>query len=104
MAKGGRRTRIMATRGEIEGDMSAFTVTDFRSGKKRVWDAKVEEVKTYVGHGHGGGDLCLVRDFINAVGNNDPGYLSSPIEVSVESHIMGFKAEESRLSNRKASI
>ena len=104
MAKGGRRTRIMATRGEIEGDMSAFTVTDFRSGKKRVWDAKVEEVKTYVGHGHGGGDLCLVRDFINAVGNNDPSYLSSPIEVSVESHIMGFMAEKSRLSNRKASI
>lgn len=104
MAKGGRRTRIMATRGEIEGDMSAFTVTDFRSGKKRVWDAKVEEVKTYVGHGHGGGDLCLVRDFINAVGNNAPSYLSSPIEVSVESHIMGFMAEKSRLSNRKASI
>ena len=104
MAKGGRRTQIMGTRGEIVGDMSTFTVTDFRSGKQRIWDARVEEVKSYVGHGHGGGDLCLVRDFINAVGNNDHSYLSSAIDVSVESHIMGFKAEESRLHDRKVSI
>lgn len=67
-------------------------------------DAKVEEVKSYVGHGHGGGDLCLVRDFINAVGNDNRDYLSSPISVSVESHIMGFKAEESRLNDRKVKI
>ena len=57
-----------------------------------------------VGHGHGGGDLCLVRDFINAVGNDNRDYLSSPISVSVESHIMGFKAEESRLNDRKVKI
>ena len=69
MAKGGRRTQIMGTKREIVGDMTTFTVTDVRSGKQRIWDAKVEEVKSYVGHGHGGGDLCLVRDFINAVGN-----------------------------------
>ena len=61
-------------------------------------------VKSYVGHGHGGGDLCLVRDFINAVGNDNRDYLSSPISVSVESHIMGFKAEESRLNDRKVKI
>ena len=104
MAKGGRRTQIMGTKGEIVGDMTTFTVTDFRSGKQRIWDAKVEEVKSYVGHGHGGGDLCLVRDFINAVGNDNRDYLSSPISVSVESHIMGFKAEESRLNDRKVKI
>lgn len=52
MAKGGRRTQIMGTKGEIVGDMTTFTVTDFRSGKQRIWDAKVEEVKSYVGHGH----------------------------------------------------
>ena len=44
MAKGGRRTQIMGTKGEIVGDMTTFTVTDFRSGKQRIWDAKVEEV------------------------------------------------------------
>ena len=94
----------MGTKGEIVGDMTTFTVTDFRSGKQRIWDAKVEEVKSYVGYGHGGGDLCLVRDFINAVGNDNRDYLSSPISVSVESHIMGFKAEESRLNDRKVKI
>ena len=36
MAKGGRRTQIMGTKGEIVGDMTTFTVTDFRSGKQRI--------------------------------------------------------------------
>jgi predicted dehydrogenase len=105
MVKGGRRTQIMGTRGEIVGDMSRFVISDFRSRKVTIWDPKkIEEVGAYVGHGHGGGDLALVRDFVTAVANNDSSYLSSPIDVSVESHIMGFRAEQSRKSNRKVSI
>lgn len=53
---------------------------------------------------HGGGDLGLVRDFIQAVGNNNPSVLSSTIDASVESHVMGFRAEESRLSMSKVKI
>ena len=56
------------------------------------------------GHGHGGGDLCLARDFVNAVGNNDPGRLTSSIDVSTESHVMGFCAEDSRLGGKKVSV
>ncbi len=105
MAKGGRRTQIMGTLGEIVGDMSTFTITDFRTRKKTVWDPKkIEEVDEYAGHGHGGGDLALVRDFVTAVDRKDPSFLSSQIDVSVESHIMGFRAEQSRKSDRKKNI
>ncbi len=47
---------------------------------------------------HGGGDHPLVKDWIQAVGQQDPALLSSSIDVSVESHIMAFAAERSRLS------
>lgn len=103
--KGGRRTRVMGTLGMIEGDMSQFTISDFRTGETQQWSAKdVVEVAQYAGHGHGGGDLCLARDFVNAVGNNDPGRLTSSIDVSTESHVMGFCAEDSRLKNKKVKV
>ena len=44
------------------------------------------------------------REGGGAVGNDIRDYLSSAISVSVESHIMGFKAEESRLNDRKVKI
>lgn len=84
----GRRTRIMGSMGDINGDMETFIVTDFRTGKKLSWSMKTDA--------HGGGDHPLVRDWVHAVGQQDPALLSSTIDVSVESHIMAFAAEKSR--------
>ena len=95
---GGRLTRVMGTRGFVEGDMQSFTVTEFRTGRKLVWDHKVSEIAEYKGAGHGGGDHALVRDFLCAVSAEDAGLLSSTIEASVESHLMAFAAEKSRKS------
>ncbi len=101
---GGRRTRIMGTKGFIEGDMTTFTFYDFRTGHKSVWDQKVSEIAEYKGSGHGGGDHLLVRDFVRAVSAQDASLLSSTIDVSIESHVMGFMAEKSRKSNKKVEI
>ena len=101
---GGRRTRIMGTKGFIEGDMKTFTFYDFRSGHKSVWDQKVSEVAEYKGSGHGGGDHLLARDFVRAVAAGDEKLLSSTIDVSIESHVMGFMAEKSRKSMKKVKI
>ena len=49
--------------------------------------------------GHGGGDYGLVHDLIQAVSRRDPTLLTSTIEASVESHLMGFAAEDSRAAN-----
>lgn len=87
---GGRRTRIMGTKGDIVGDMVSFTYTDFLTGKQEKWDSHIND-------GHGGGDLRLVKDLLLAVSKEDPSLLTSTIEASIESHVMGFRAEKSRL-------
>ena len=101
---GGRRTRIMGTKGFIEGDMKTFKFYDFRSGHTSVWDQKVSEIADYKGSGHGGGDHALVRDFVRAVSAHDESLLSSTIDVSIESHVMGFMAEKSRKSMKKMKV
>ncbi|MBQ7195160.1 MAG: Gfo/Idh/MocA family oxidoreductase [Bacteroidales bacterium] len=102
--EGGRRTRIMGTKGYIEGDMSKFVVTDFRSSRRKVWDVRVDEIPEYKGSGHGGGDYALLRDFLEAVDAQDVSKLSSNISASIESHLMGFAAERSRLQGKKVKL
>jgi hypothetical protein len=100
----GRRTRLMGTMGYIEGDMKKFTLWDFKTGDKKVWSMEVEEVEEYKGSGHGGGDHALLRDFIEAVALQDENRLSSAIDVSIESHVMGFAAEKSRNTMKKSKV
>ena len=102
--EGGRRTRIMGTLGYVEGDMKEFRVWDFQTRKPKVWNKKVSEIPEYAESGHGGGDLALVRDFVEAVACHDQGKLSSDINVSMESHLMGFACERSRRSGRKEKV
>jgi len=93
---GGRRTRIFGTEGDLFGDERTLTVTNAVSGKQEVWDAsKAREYEA----GHGGADHMLVHDFVRAVSYQDAGLLTSTIQVSMESHLMGFQAEASRLQN-----
>ena len=92
----GRRTRIMGSMGDITGDMKEFTLTDFRTNESKVYEAKAIDVENYKNSGHGGGDWGLVRDWIQAVSQQNPELLSSTIDVSIESHLMGFAAEKSR--------
>ncbi len=101
---GGRRTRIMGTLGYIEGDGKKFTLYTFRDNKKRVWHKNVAEMAEYKHAGHGGGDHALARDFVEAVAAQDPTKLSSTIDASIESHIIGFKAEKSRKGMKKVKI
>jgi chorismate synthase len=94
----------MGTTGYIEGDGSKFTLYTFRDNKKRVWHKSVAEMAEYKHAGHGGGDHALARDFVEAVAAGDATKLSSTIDASIESHIIGFKAEKSRLSMKKVKI
>ena len=86
----GRRTRIMGSKGDIVGDMETFVLTDFKTRKQTSWKLKSDP--------HGGGDHNLVRDWVQAVYQKDKSLLSSSIEVSIESHLMAFAAEKSRLN------
>ena len=95
---GGRRTRVMGTCGFIEGDGTEFTIYQFRSGRKLSWRFEGYESGNYKDNGHAGGDLALIRDFLEAVDTRDFGKLSSSLDASVESHLMGFDCEAKRIS------
>lgn len=95
---GGRRTRIFGTKGDLSGDMQSLTYTNFLTGKKESWDVSMA---TQNQSAHGGGDWGLAHDFVQAVSQQDVSLLTSNIEASVESHLMGFLAEESRLNGGK---
>jgi predicted dehydrogenase len=102
---GNRHTRIMGTKGDIVGNMETMTITDFLTRKKTTWDASnIADLEEYKHAGHGGGDWRLMRDFVHAVSKQDHSLLVSTISESMESHIMGFKAEESRASKKAVKI
>ena len=63
-----------------------------------------EDVEGYKNNGHGGGDWLLAHDFVQAVSQQNPKLLTSTIDESIESHIMGFMAEESRKTNKVMEI
>ena len=95
---GGRRTRIFGTEGDLMGDERTLTITNAITGKQELWDASKASKDS---SGHGGGDHGLVHDFVRAVDAKDPSLLTSTIQVSMESHLMGFQAEASRLDGGK---
>ncbi|KAH8922225.1 NAD(P)-binding protein [Atractiella rhizophila] len=86
-----RQTRLHFAHGEIIGDMSSFTVRDFRTGSFRRVQPKSE------GGGHGGGDDGIMRAFLRAVRRRDQGELGCNVDEMVMSHLLVFAAEESRL-------
>ncbi len=100
----GRRTRVMGSMGDIDGDMRTFTLSDFRTGESTVFDNQAEDTDRYRNSGHGGGDFRLMHDWVTAIAKQDPGILTSGIDASIESHLMAFAAEKSRLGGGKEEV
>ena len=90
---GGRRTRVLGSRGDLVGDEERMDVYDFSARERYEW--VTAEHAGDLG-GHGGGDFGLVRDWVQAISRRDQGLLSSTLAASMESHLVGFTAEESR--------
>ena len=74
--------------------MISFTVTDFRTGETKKHNPPSE------GGGHGGGDLGLARNFINAVKNRDQTLLGTSVSEVLKNHLIVFAAEQARKENR----
>jgi predicted dehydrogenase len=89
-----RQTRMHFTHGEIIGDMSTFTVTDFRTQHTQVHHPKLD------GGGHGGGDLGLMKAFVEAVATGRQDVLGTSVEEVLKSHLTVFAAEMSRKEGR----
>ncbi len=91
-----RRTRLMGTKGSLVGDMKTFTYTDYLTKKSFTWDISVTDVPGYKNSGHGGGDHRFVNDLLNAIYHHNESLLTSTVKASVESHVIGFRIEDSR--------
>ncbi|KQL52588.1 oxidoreductase [Heyndrickxia shackletonii] len=93
-----RRVQVMGTKGEIIGNMedNEISIYDFLTKQETV--IKLHEP---VG-GHGGGDTAIVKNFINEVKNYTDGQSLSSASVSLQSHLMAFAAEDSRLQKGKS--
>jgi hypothetical protein len=89
----GRKTRVMGSMGDMVGDGDNLFMCDFVTGDIEHWNvADHAEMES----GHGGGDWRLVKDFLRAVDAHDVSLLTSNLDASMDSHLMCFKAEESR--------
>ena len=88
----------MGTKGELIGDSRYIKVANFGGDRKITYDTSATGWNT--GSGHGGGDFGLMKDFVRAVRQNNPKLLTSSIEDSLDSHLIGFAAEKSRKENR----
>lgn len=89
-----RQIRMHFTHGEIVGDMTNFTVTDFRKPSTKTYHPTSE------GGGHGGGDTGLIRTFVEAVATGRQDVLGTDVGEVVKSHLTVFAAEASRREGR----
>lgn len=94
----GRRINLFGTYGELLLDERSDTLEIRRFGEK----PEIIPLKTLVesGYGHGGGDARLVEHLYSLLAENEENRTS--LKESVESHLMGIAAEESRHSGGKA--
>ena len=93
-AKGGRKTRIFGTKGEIYGDGSEIRIFDFLSEETTV--VKTDSGDGTILGGHGGGDYNLMYQFVRALAQNDPSQILAGAEDALESHLLVFAAEKAR--------
>jgi hypothetical protein len=96
-----RSIKVMCEYGEIRATETSkeIEVHHFGSKQKRVIVPYENALFGSNKSGHGGGDDNIVINFMNAILNNKP--FDSTLEMSIESHVMAFKADDSRVENGK---
>jgi predicted dehydrogenase len=95
---GGRKIRVHGTEGEIEFQEERMQVRTFadRHDEDIVFAAE--------DGGHGGGDLRVVRSFLEAVTRGDPALVRSSVAESLRTHTIVFAAERSRRLGRAVAL
>ncbi|MBL4934618.1 Gfo/Idh/MocA family oxidoreductase [Clostridium sp. YIM B02515] len=98
--EGGRSIKLMGTKGQIRCDLdkNVIEVRSFVTGKREDINLDVSA------DGHGGGDLGIMRDFVELVRNEGKVEGVTSASVSVQSHIMSLAAERSRLENKIINV
>ena len=95
-----RQIKIMGTRGQIMADMTKGEIRLHRFGEE---ERRISPEETAAdGFGHGGGDFGIVENFLRLVNGRGDNLTSA--RASIQSHLMCFAAEKSRLEHRTVSL
>ena len=99
-----RTIKIMCEQGEIraEDDGNQIEITKFSSNAVDPVEKRV--IRTAVPNaGHGGGDALLMEGFVGNL-ENDSAESRTAIKNSIESHIMAYAAEQSRVTGKMVDM
>lgn len=94
-----RTIKIMCEKGDIYGDDAEdfITVTHYSPNYQYEGETRKVSINNEEGF-HGGGDYRLTMDFLEAIENKENlGESRSSIDRSIESHLMAYAAEQSRV-------
>jgi predicted dehydrogenase len=95
-----RTIKVMCENGEIRGDdnQNLIEITKFTSNGVDGYEQRVIHTGSTQG-GHSGGDVALMDDFLQLIETQSNNSRSS-ITQSVESHVMAYAAEQSRITGK----
>ena len=97
--QGGRYIRIYGTKGELTGYMRQKSIDIYTFADKTLRTIPVlKEGESIIGN-HGGGDAGIVKELYEYLCGTYTGFRAADINISVQNHIIGFAAEESRHNN-----
>lgn len=97
--KEGRTLRIDGTKGNLVGEF-------LHTGERLIFYDHLKGIEEVVLNkkmslgGHGGGDEGLMRDFITTLSNGQSRDILTSAEASLQSHLMAFAAEKSRVTGK----
>jgi predicted dehydrogenase len=94
-----RTLKIMCEQGEIRAEDDGNTIEVIKFNTNAVEPIQKRVIQTYQAAGHGGGDNLLMGDFILQLESNKNNSKTA-ITRSIESHLMAYAAEQSRLTGK----
>ncbi|WP_072328866.1 MULTISPECIES: Gfo/Idh/MocA family protein [unclassified Paenibacillus] len=100
--KTSRTLKLMGTHGEIRASMETDEIEIRRFGSGEQEKIKLVPPEGHVGHG--GGDSRLVYDFVKAVKSQGEHSSATSVHASIQSHLMAFASERSRLEKRMVRL
>ncbi len=103
---GGRKIRIMGTKGEIIGEMGNpnLTLNDLTLEKSETICISDAAKSDSITAGHGGGDYGIMDSFYDLLCGKEGDVSICTISESAYNHMLAFAAEHSRLSGRVVSL
>ncbi|MEV5026288.1 Gfo/Idh/MocA family protein [Paenibacillus sp. LPE1-1-1.1] len=97
-----RTIKLMGTRGEIRGAMEKNEIEVIHFGSGKVERISFENMGGHVGHG--GGDMGLLKDFLKLVREDGKSQGLTSASQSIQSHLMAFAAEQSRMDGNSVNL